>query len=175
MDPLQVALSLAGVVLVIFGCYYVMYFVGTRAAGQSRSRNAYRGRCINVLERFAISKDKSFCIVEIAGKIYVIGVSNQSMTIIDTLDADEFAQFNATRAESQPWHSMPGGYLGGRLTNKLASFIAQKIRKTPEAETRSNEDGSTFSDNMKAAREKDISRQPDRSQARRPDSPEDDE
>jgi flagellar biogenesis protein FliO len=168
MEPLQVALSLAGVVLVIIACYYVTYYIGVKASGQSRGR--LRNKNINIIDRFAISRDKSFCIVEIAGKIYVIGVTNQSMTLIDTLDAAAFNESAAERRVTQSWHAVPGGRITRKLTNKLAQFIARMMGRTPGGA--GSPGGETFEESMRAAREKDQSGQPDRAQAERNDDPE---
>jgi len=175
MDPFQVAFSLAGVVIVIFGCYYVTYYVGLKASGQGRKKSRIKGRNISLLDRFSISKDKSFCIVEIAGRIYIIGVTNNSMTVIDTLDPDEYAQHSAQRSDAPSWHIAPGGQFGGKLTSKLASFIAGKIGKARTPESRSGAEGGTFSDSMRSAQEADLSGPPDRTLEQLSDSPEGDE
>lgn len=174
MDALQVAFSLAGVVIVIFGCYYVTYFFSRKASGQGRSKIRIKGRHISLLERFAISKDKSFCIVEVAGKIYVLGVTNNSITVIDTLDPDVFAQLKEEQSDSPSWHMMQGG-LGGRLANRLSSFIVGRFGKSGPAGTAGGAESGSFARSMEAAREKDISGSPDRNKAQRGDSPEGEE
>ena len=180
-EPIRVALSLIGIVIIIAAAYFVTYYIGLKASGQnrggirSRGRGRGRGRSINLLERFAISRDKSFCIVEIAGKIYFIGVTNQSMTLLDTLDSAEYmgngSESNAVGAQN----IVPGGPFSGKYVNKLASFMARKMGKEQgtggNAGARDREDG-MFADAMTTARNKDTSGQPAREKADKPDSSE---
>jgi len=163
---MQVALSLAGVVLVIIAAYYTTYYISVKSSGQGRAR--LRNKNINLIDRFAISRDKSFCIVEIAGKVYVIGVTNQSMTLLDTLDAAAFTQAAAERRDTAMWSPMSGTGYKGRLTSKLAAFIAARTGRQPPG-------SASFADSMKVAREKKESGQPDCERAGRTDDPEDEE
>ena len=122
MQPLQVTLFIVGTIVIIIAAYYVTYFIGIKSSGASRGRN----RNINLLDRFSISKDKSFCLVEIAGKVYVVAVTNQSMTLLDTLDAATFAENAAERGGASSWQA-PGGKYSARMTGKLASFLAARM------------------------------------------------
>lgn len=158
MQSGQVIVFIIGTLVVIFAAYYFTYYIGVKASGQGRGR--LNNKSIKLLDRFAISKDKSFCIVEIAGKIYVIGVTNQSMTLIDTLDAAAFNESAAERRVTQSWHAVPGGRITRKLTNKLAQFIARMMGRTPGGA--GSPGGETFEESMRAAREKDQSGQPDR-------------
>lgn len=127
MSSGQLVTFIIGLLVVIFGAYYITYFIGRRAQGQSTGR--LRNKNINLIDRFAISKDKSFCIVEIAGKVYVMGITNQTMTLIDTLDAEAFSKAAAVGnmgdnegnlvPVSQNQNVSP-------LVKKLSNFIAEK-------------------------------------------------
>ena len=134
MPPLQVALSIAGMVVIIVGAYYVTYYVGVKSSGLSRGRN----RNINVVDRFAISKDKSFCIVEIAGKVYIVGVTNHAMTLFDTLDSEDFAKIS-TQGEAMTRQGTPGGPLGG-IKKGLKSFLTNMAGKPPVSYTAADGD-----------------------------------
>ena len=190
-EAVRVVLSVLGIIIVLFGCYYATYYIGLKASGQSRNKR-YGGasRSISLLERFAISKDKSFCVVEIAGKIYIVGVTNQSMTVLDTLEAEEYEQFKAESNGRVMWPTMPGAMYGGGLVGKLSSFIAQKMTKsdgtkaagtettgakTSEATGAGIDNSDTFKNNMDSARERSVSGQPDQKKPERPDSSEVDE
>jgi len=157
MDPLQVTFSLIGVVIVIIGCYYVTYFISAKASGQSRGR--LRNKNINLIDRFAISRDKSFCLVEIAGKVYVIGVTNQSMTLLDTLDAAAFTEAAAERRDTAMRYTIGSGRLRDRLTHRLAAFMAAKMGRS--LDDNAGGGGARFEESMKTAREKDTSGQPE--------------
>jgi len=127
MQPVQVTLFIVGTIIIIIAAYYVTYFIGVKSTGASRGRN----RNINLLDRFSISKDKSFCLVEIAGKVYVVAVTNQSMTLLDTLDAATFAGTAAERGGASSWQTQggQGGKYTARMTNRLASFLAARMGK----------------------------------------------
>jgi len=170
MDPLRVALSLAGIILVIFAAYYATWFISVKASGQSRSK--LKNKNINLIDRFAFSRDKSFCLVEIAGKVYVIGVTNQSMTLIDTLDSAEFAEAKAERRET-PAADMAGGSIVDRVTKRLAAFMAYKMGRQPEISKDGG--GAVFADSMRNARGKNESGQPDLVQTEQTNDPEEDE
>ncbi|MDR0490933.1 MAG: flagellar biosynthetic protein FliO [Oscillospiraceae bacterium] len=152
-QPLQVALSIIGIVVIIVGAYYVTYFIGVKSSRIGRSRN--RNRNIRLLDRFSISKDKSFCIVEIAGKVYVIGVTNQSMTLLDTLDPEALADAAPEQGKTVAWRTASGGGYIDRMTKKLAAFLAQRMGKTPMDSGKTAASGASFEATMRAAREKD--------------------
>ena len=164
-ELVRLALSIVGIVVVIAGAYYATYFIGTKASGQSRGRIRGANRNIVVLERFAISKDKSFCIVEIFGKVYIVGVTNQSMSLLDTLDAEKYAEYAAESGFKETWHAVPGGAFSGKMVNKLASFMSERMGKTRDMSGNEGINRSEFADSMKNARERNISGQPDRDRA----------
>jgi len=170
METLQVIFTLVGIVIIIIGAYYATYYIGLKASGQSRGR--LRNKNINILDRFSISRDKGFYLVEIGGKVYIIGVPNQSMTLIDTLDAAAFPEAAAEHRDTATWAPQSGGRLRDRMTNKLAAFIAAKTGRTP-LNSISAEDSRSFAESMKTAREKDVSGQSDNVNSERTDAPED--
>ena len=175
MPPLQVLMSFIGIIVVLFGAYYATYYVGLKASGQSRNKTRSRNRNINLLERFSISKDKSFCIVEIAGNIYVVGVTNQSMTVIDTIDAEKYAQMTSRDDGSAAWAGAPGGPFSGKFIKSVASFMGQRMNNSrkPQGSKPDKSDGrETFADSMRAAREKDISEQQSQENTERADGSE---
>jgi len=98
-----------------------------KATGQTRA--GLRNRNISLLDRYAISRDKSFCIVEIAGKVYIVGVTNNAMTLLDTLDAAAFAKLTEDNNEPVPWNMTPVGQYGNKLTKKFVAFIASRTGK----------------------------------------------
>ena len=128
MPPQQVILFIIGTIVILFGAYYVTYYVGMKASGQTRS--GMRNRNINMLDRFAIARDKQFCVIEIAGKVYVVGVTNHSMTLLDIIDAEEFAKLTENTEDTTPWNMTPVAQYGNKLTRKLVAFVAEKTGKT---------------------------------------------
>ena len=173
-ELLRLVLSIVGMIVIIAGAYYATYFIGSKASGQSRGRNRAGNRSVILLERFSISKDKSFCIVEIAGKVYIIGVTNQSMSLIDSLDAEEFAERAPGRSSSEAWYSAPGGPFSGKLVNRLASFMAQRMGRTGDMPGNRGAKGAGFAASMETARGREASERPDRKKSELPDSSEGD-
>ena len=176
MPPAQVALSLLGIIVILIGAYYATYYIGTKASGKNLGRNRGRNRSINLLERFAISRDKSFCIVEIAGKVYFIGVTNQTMALLDKLDAEEFEEYAAENDDAPAWSTaIPGGQLGSKLAGAISSYLARRAGKNQrpgESNGRKSEKSGKFEDAMESARAKDASGKPDRAKAERQGNPE---
>ena len=151
MDPIKVAFSLAGIVIVIIGAYYLTYYLGAKTSGQSRVR--IRNRNIALLDRFSISKDKSFCLIEIAGKVYIVGVTNQSMTLLDTIDAEEYAlTVEKNNAAARPASSAPQP--GGGFISRFLFYMAEAAKNRRKG-PRQAPGGESFAESMRSAREKD--------------------
>ena len=145
MPPEQVILFIIGTIVILFGAYYVTYYIGMKASGQTRA--GLKNRNINILDRFAIARDKQFCIIEIAGKVYIVGMTNHGMTLLDTLDSAEFAELTKEDAENiTPWNMTPVGQYGNRLTRKVVAFVAEKTGKNKK-----NAGETDFAENLKEA------------------------
>jgi flagellar biogenesis protein FliO len=131
----------------------VTYFISAKASGQSRGR--LRNKNISIIDRFSISRDKSFCIVEIAGKVYVIGVTNQSMTLIDTLDAGAFASSSPAETEGKYGGiaARRPGMAGGRLQNRIIEWLASLL--TGKGIVKRKDGGAgAFAESLESARKK---------------------
>ena len=141
---------MAGIIIVIIGAYYVTYYIGAKTSGQGRRR--IRNRSIALLDRFSISKDKSFCLIEIAGKVYVVGITNQSMTLLDTLDAAEYA-VAAENRNAGTWPAAAGAQPGGGFINRFLFYMAEGIKNRRKGGAQAS-GGKTFEESMRSAREK---------------------
>ena len=149
MPPEQVIFFIIGTIVILFGAYYVTYYVGMKASGQTRA--GLRNRNINLLDRYAIARDKQFCVVEIAGKVYIIGITNHSMVLLDTVDAEEFAKLTEAGSEdTTPWNMTPVAQYGNKLTRKLVAFIAEKTGKTQQQELYKQDFSKTMEEAKKA-------------------------
>jgi len=171
MPPEQVILFIVGTIVILFGAYFVTYYIGMKATGQNRA--GLRNRNINLLDRYAIARDKQFCIVEIAGKVYIVGITNQTMTLLDTLDAAAFSELTEKNNEVTPWNKTPVGQYGNKLTRKIVAFIAEKTGKTQQKVDTSGGEGfpAAFEEARRCANETDKT---DELQESRPENPEDD-
>ena len=147
MPPEKVVIYLVGLVVVLFGAYYATHFIGMKASGQTRA--SLRNRNIVVLDRYSISRDKCFCVVEIAGKVYIVGVAANAMTLLDTHDAKDFAELTASSdAGAQlPWGDTPVGRYGNKLTKKVVAFVASRTGK----EKKGDIPKADFADSLKEA------------------------
>jgi len=165
MDPGQVIGFIIGTIIILFGAYYVTYFIGTKASGQKLG--TVRNRNIRLHDRFAIGRNANFCIIEIAGKVYVVGTTGNSMTLLDTIDAADFAQLakESEAAAATPWGMTPVGKYGNKLTKSLVAFIAAKTGRGLPPEPGSS--GGDFSQSMREAAERSDTEQ-------LPEEPEDD-
>ncbi|MCL2820535.1 MAG: flagellar biosynthetic protein FliO [Oscillospiraceae bacterium] len=159
MPPEQVIIFIIGTIVILFGAYYVTYFVGMKASGQTRA--GMKNRNIRLLDRYAVSRDKQFCVIEVAGKVYILGVTNHTMTLLDTIDAEEYAELTQDDEEATPWNMTPVGQYGNKLTKKLVAFVAEKTGKTKKKEEKPEDKenpykttGSDFSESIKKAKKK---------------------
>jgi len=142
MGGTQLVGSIIGVLAILFLAYYVTYYIGIKASGRTKIRGI--GRNVRVLERFSISKDKSFCLIEINGTVYVIGITNSSMTVIDTMPLESIEESMAANEGQAFPLGVPGGALGQKFVSGMASFLAgNKMRRQGGS--------SAFSESMKNA------------------------
>jgi len=138
MPPEQVILFIIGTIVILFGAYYVTYYVGMKASGQTRA--GLKNRNITLLDRYALARDKQFCVIEIAGKVYIVGVTNHTMTLLDSIDAAAFAELTKNSEDTTPWNMTPVGQYGNKLTRKVVSFIAEKTGKAGKGDTTQKSD-----------------------------------
>ena len=151
----QVIIFILGTIVVLFGAYYVTYYIGMKASGQTHA--GFRNKNIKLLDRYAIARDKQFCAIEVAGKVYIVGITNQSMTLLDTLDAAAFSKMTENNRDTIPWNETPVGRYGNKLTKKVVAFIAAKTgRAQPEGEKGQQKSGGSggadFAANMEEAK-----------------------
>lgn len=70
-------------VAVIAAAYFVTRFMARRVGGNGKSRH------MQVLDRLSISNDKQIMMVKAGDKVYVLGVTGQSINHIATMDEQE--------------------------------------------------------------------------------------
>ena len=85
---LQMAGSLAVIVALIFGVAWVY-----RKLNQTSMGRGSNGRFIQVLGSSFIGPKKSIYLVDVAGKVLVLGVTDAGMTTLATMNKDESARF----------------------------------------------------------------------------------
>ncbi|NLT57747.1 MAG: FliO/MopB family protein [Clostridiales bacterium] len=94
MTAFEVARGLIGIVAVIALAYGATWYVA------SRSQRLQPGRMIRILDRFSLSRDKAFYLLEVCGKLYLVAVTNQSVTLLDRPDPADVAAM--VKSEARP-------------------------------------------------------------------------
>ncbi|MHB1313913.1 MAG: flagellar biosynthetic protein FliO [Christensenellales bacterium] len=77
------ALLIVCMLLVIFAAYYTTKFLS------SKSRNLTKCRYMQVKDRMFFGKDKLIVLLEAGDKVFLIGITNQTMAVIGTLQKEE--------------------------------------------------------------------------------------
>ncbi|HAN43792.1 MAG TPA: flagellar biosynthetic protein FliO [Ruminococcaceae bacterium] len=107
LDYLSFAVSLIGVVLILFFAYFgSKWIAGKMSTGMI-------GKNIKVIDRTALSPDKSLIIVQVSNKYMMLGVSPQRIEKICDLSKEDIAA---------PTDNMPQSSFKGILQSSLASF-----------------------------------------------------
>ena len=70
------------IVIILVICYFVTKYIANKGGSMAGVRSSY----IKVIDRFGIAKDKAILLLEVSGKILLVGVTNQGITLISTLD-----------------------------------------------------------------------------------------
>lgn len=128
MSPGQVALFIIGSIVIIVGAYYTTYFLSTK---NSKLRS---GKTIQLRDRFSLSKDKSFCLVDVKGKTYFLAVTNQGVSVIDTFDVAEFlADEGGEARQAGAYDVVKKGLAGGfaALKNSWSLYRSNPAEKKP--------------------------------------------
>ena len=171
MPPGQI-FSVIVVVVFILGAFYARHIILQKVSGHSSSRGRFKNRNITIIDRFAISKDNSFCLVEVTGKVYFVAMTNQSITLLDTFEAAAFAETDEESRNTTVIKVPADDTLKNRMTRSLAGFMAKRMGKTLKFESSADESGANFADTMKAANDKDSSGVSENPVAEPPDDPE---
>jgi flagellar biogenesis protein FliO len=114
MSPGQAVWFVVGTAAIIAIAYFVTVFLGTHSARLRATRN------IKLRDRFALSKDKSFCLVEVKDKVYFIAVTSQSATLLDTLESEAFV-------EEQPYAPLKNIFTQ-TANSGIPQWIAAKLK-----------------------------------------------
>lgn len=69
----------------LFGLVLVLAWLSTRLVGY-RMGAAMRGRMVRVLEQVPVGRDRSVVVLEVGGRLYLVGATAQQVTLIDAID-----------------------------------------------------------------------------------------
>lgn len=126
-ETMQIITFIIGSVVVIFGAYFTTYLVA------NGSKKVYKGRAIQVLDRFSLTKDKYIVVLAVYDKVYLVAFSAGAITLLDNLDpalVKEMAEKNT----AAPFSGAQG----------LAAAINRLIRKSPLKKAPSTETNIPF-------------------------------
>jgi flagellar biogenesis protein FliO len=116
-------------VIVIIAAYYVTYFIGSRGMKSRSSRE------IKLRDRFAVSKDKTFALVEVRGRVYLVALTNGGAALLDSYDLAEFEASAAPASNRMSFRDALAA--AARNSGVLPNFIASRFstrNKTDEGD-----------------------------------------
>ena len=111
---------LAAVCAVVLAAYFITRFLasGARPGGQ-------KPHSLKLIDRFAVSKDKMFVLISAGQNAYLVGVTNQAITLIDTVDLPE------VQGPEQP---KPAFHVQGFKEGDFLSFLNRVKNRTGTGE-----------------------------------------
>ncbi len=109
-------------VVVLALAYFASRFLGQKFGGFQLSRSS------RILETLPLGTNRSLYVVEIAGKVMVIGVTNSQITLLEEI-TDEMA---IARLKTEASSSTLAGESFGRLFEKQIFSLEQISRKFPD-------------------------------------------
>lgn len=122
MPATQVIVFIIGSIIVICGAYFATYLV---ARG---SQKIYRGRLIQVLDRFSLAKDKSLALIAVYDKIYLVAFTAGSVTLLDNIDPKTAAALTAQPPQLEDKLRQPESFITFLIAH-LRRHLPNKVAK----------------------------------------------
>jgi flagellar biogenesis protein FliO len=129
MTPTQIITFIVGCAVVIFGAYFATYLV---ARGSQR---VYRGRLIQVLDRFSLAKDKSLVLVAVYDKIYLLAFAAGNVTLLDNIDPATAAALSADYLKPEDKPARPA---------QVAALLLARLRRRTDPKAAAGEPQTPF-------------------------------
>jgi flagellar biosynthetic protein FliO len=124
-------------VLVPVAAYYATRFL----VGKTQTGNKKAG--MKLLDRLYLSRDKYILVVKIAGKGYVLGVTNQSVSPIDTLSQEQLSQYE----QAPPASGGGSGTFSDRLKRLMQAPEALRSAREQQRKGRGDSHNGFFAQN----------------------------
>lgn len=107
--------------LAVFAIVFVMAYIATKfLSGRFNARISNHGG--RVLENLPLGPNRSVCIVDMAGRVFLLGVTDQSITMLsEVLDPDEIDRLRKLSESNSDFFSEELGSLSS-LMDKLSSL-----------------------------------------------------
>ena len=99
-------------VLILIGCFFVTKWISVR------SYSLIKGRNLKVIERIPIDRDKSVILLQRGDKVYLLGVTPNGMTTIDTFSKDEIIEMETSQGVKIPFDKIMRRFMDGKETEK---------------------------------------------------------
>ena len=130
VDIGQMLLGFLGLVAVLIGCYYATTLVAGKA------RRMQQGRAVHMLERFAVGKDKMFCLLDMAGVLYLIAMSEGAVIVIDRIEGEraDTLRERCEPAQQSNLLAQGAGFLAGKLRSRKFDKSLEEARLRFEAD-----------------------------------------
>ena len=125
-SPWQIVFALLVLAVVVVLAYYSIYFLATKTTLQRQTQG------IRVVDRFSLSRDKTICLIEAVGNVYLVAITNQGVTLLDILDKEAY-EAAGQEAAQKPGDFLQKGFAKGVLAFKNHSF-GQTIAKQNDIE-----------------------------------------
>jgi flagellar biosynthetic protein FliO len=97
-SPLPALAKMVGALLVVIVCIYVGIYLLKRTVG-TRYRNSRGTNALEVIETTGLGQRQSITLVRVGEKSVLVGVTENRMTLLSELDADDTATILATAPE----------------------------------------------------------------------------
>ena len=110
-------------VLVIVAAYYATRFVSVK------TQRINKGKCLHIIDRVMIGKDKQILLLEAGETVYLVGVSGQAMTSIGSMSKEELGEYIPS---DQVQQSAPAINISNML--KRAGSLLQVRNAVPSTE-----------------------------------------
>ena len=128
METIWSTIALLGVmVAVIIGAYFTTRLLS------NRSNQLIKNKYIHIVERFFVAKEKQIMLIEVGGKFFLVGVSNQGINVIGTFDKDEI-ETETLENEDQSKQGFVGFFMNAIKKGKANQDKLNTVRKVKNAE-----------------------------------------
>jgi flagellar biosynthetic protein FliO len=125
-EAFNIVIYLFFFVLVMIGAYYASRWISLK------SFKLFKGKYMDIVERVSIDKDKSFILLKKGEKVYLVGVTNQNMTLLDNFESTELPEVKEAEKPTTKILSFGGGKtvdFKSDPLSKLSMVIGQCIAK----------------------------------------------
>jgi flagellar biogenesis protein FliO len=103
----------------------------------SGARPNGRTRCLKLLDRFSVSKDKTIVLISLGQSAYLLGITNQAITLINTVPISDLPEEKQYKAGAEALFSIQAN--GG--DTRFASILNRIRRKAETSKDDSLGDG----------------------------------